>query len=267
MRYFYDFESPALSEKLPGYLDEISGLTSIDDSTLAAIEDESGVLYFLDSRTGKVDRRQKFGPDGDYEAIEIVRDTIYVLRSDGDVYEIADWRTDSPSVNKNETFLSIRHDTEGLAFDSASNSLLILCKEYAGKQMSGLKSIYSYDLSGDSLKTAPLYAINFDSKKRDDFPGRLVDFQYSRSKLRGFKPSAIAVHPLSGNLYILSSAWKAVVVMDRSGRIVSVTELEGKNYRQPEGITFDRYGTLFISSEANGKDAYLFSFRPIIGDS
>ncbi|MBU2046808.1 MAG: SdiA-regulated domain-containing protein, partial [Bacteroidetes bacterium] len=63
------------------------------------------------------------------------------------------------------------------------------------------------------------------------------------------KPSAMAYHPLSGNLYVLSSINHIIVVLDQQGKFLKVIPFIGKEFRQPEGISFNSKGELYVSNE------------------
>ena len=256
----FDFDKPSMDTKLDDKLEEISGLALIDDSTLAAIEDERGYIYLLDASSGKIRSRHKFGSGRDYEGIELVGTSLYVLESDGDLYVVKNWNSDEISTVKIETRLTSRFDTEGLAYDASRNLLLIACKEYPGRRLSGFKSVYAWDLAVDTLRTRPVYAINYKAKHRDDFPGRLSDHIPDRDKTKRFKPSGISIDPKTGNVFILSSVWKSIVVLEPSGKILHVVDLPGEQFEQPEGLAFDSRGNLYVANEGNGKRGTLLKF-------
>ncbi len=257
----FDFKNPTAIVELPKALNEISGLSIVDDSTIVGVQDEKGFIYVIDSRSGDIRERIRFAKNGDYEGIQLVGSDMYVLRSDGDLYRVTNWRSEEPSTERIETFLSERYDTEGLAFQSADSLLLIACKAYAGSNMKGFRAVYAFDLDVDSLRAKPIYAINFDAKRRTDFPGKLTDFEKKRDKVRGYRPSGLAVDPLTDNVYILSSGWKSIAVVSQSGLLVNVIDLPDKDFRQPEGIVFDPAGDLYIASEARGKDPTLLRYN------
>ncbi|MBL7914212.1 MAG: SdiA-regulated domain-containing protein, partial [Bacteroidia bacterium] len=72
-----------------------------------------------------------------------------------------------------------------------------------------------------------------------------------------FRPSSLAVHPLTDEIYIISAADFMLVVMDRNGSIVHIKPLDKQVYPKAEGITFLKDGTMIITSEAGGKFPYL----------
>ena len=66
-----------------------------------------------------------------------------------------------------------------------------------------------------------------------------------------FAPSAIALNPIDGNIYLLSTVGKTLLVADRSAEIKSIYFLDDAAYIQPEGICFDHRGIMWISNEGN----------------
>ncbi len=245
----YAFDRPDTLFRLSNRLREISGLTVLDDQTLGAIQDEKGKLYLINLHTGKIEDDSRFGKDGDYEALARVSEQVFVLRNDGTLYEIKNWRAKKLKTTKHKTKLSAKYDTEGLAYDAAHARLLIACKEYAGKGLKNRKAVYAFDLERDALLDEPVYLIN----------RAKVNEQAS-----AFKPSALALHPITGEIYVLSSVRKAMAVLNPEGELVAVWPLPGKRFRQPEGMAFLTNGDLFIASEGNGKKAVLmrFNYRP-----
>ena len=76
-----------------------------------------------------------------------------------------------------------------------------------------------------------------------------------------FRPSAIAIHPLTDEIYITSSVGKLLVVLDREGLISDVHALNPALFRQPEGICFSPEGDLYISNEGKEGKGYILKFK------
>ena len=55
---------------------------------IACVQDEKGTVYVYDIHKDKLKESVDFGRNKDYEAIANVNDTIYVLKSNGTIYEI-----------------------------------------------------------------------------------------------------------------------------------------------------------------------------------
>ena len=77
-----------------------------------------------------------------------------------------------------------------------------------------------------------------------------------------FKPSAAAISPLTGELFIISSINKMLVVADEGLHAKKVYHLSRKEFKQPEGLTFLPNGDLLISNEsADNGAANILIFR------
>jgi len=75
-----------------------------------------------------------------------------------------------------------------------------------------------------------------------------------------FQPSAIAIHPFTGNIYLLSNIGRILVVYSGDGELLDVVYLSKDIFSQPEGMCFDKEGDLYISNEANGLGARILCF-------
>jgi uncharacterized protein YjiK len=265
----YDLEHPDYKFKLPGRLDEISGLGISEDGTmLVAVNDEQGKLFYLDKSTGKVVDEFKFGKPGDYEGVEVAAGKVYVVSSNGILHKIS---KPGEKKQKTKTFgtpLNNRNNVEGLAYDKAAKRLLIACKGKAGlnDSMKGERAIYSFSLEEMKLEEKPLFTVSRKEigkwrHRENSLAQRIIGFLDDRLADDAFGPSGIAIHPLTGEVYVLSSVGKILVVLSPAGKILHFESLSPDLHRQPEGICFDADGTLFISNEAKGGRAKLFRYH------
>lgn len=246
----YAFEQPDATAALPGELLEISGLAVLDDGRLAAVQDEEGILFLLDAATGAVTDRVPFGDGGDFEGIEQAGDRLFVLRSNGNLLELSGWAQGTPGTRTYETDLKGRNDTEGLAYDAANGRLLIVTKEEpgAGLDEDRQRAIYAFDPETGALTPDPVFVIDLEEVE-GALPG-----------VNTFKPSALAVHPGSGDVYVLSSTDQALIVLGSDGRLRHAWRLPEEQLEQPEGLAFSPGGDLFIASEGVDGPAMLLRF-------
>ncbi len=275
----YALNEPAQRHELPKILNEISGLslTPGNDELLTAIQDENGILFYINKQTGEVERELTFYKDGDYEGVEVVGESVYVIKSTGTIYEVKDLDQTPPYVLKHKFFLSKENDVEGLCYDAANDRLLIACKGLAAtgesfEKAKFKKAIFSFNLSDKSMDILPTYVITLESIQT--YLGQCKATKY-HDKLTGyfnpdvenliFSPSAIAVHPITGHLYMTSSAKKIMMVIDVGGRILHLEKMDKSVHPQPEGLAFDADGTLYISNEGKkeGNGTVLrFEYQP-----
>ncbi len=268
----YDFAKPDKSWKLPNKLEEISGLSYIDKNRLACVQDEKGNIYIFNLKTGEVENKIDFGDDGDYEGIEIVEKDAWILKSNGTLYEVKDFLKDTnPKVSKFNNELSEKNDTEGLGYDPINKNLLIACKGHpfvSDKKGKEFKAIYNFNLETKFLDLKPLLLIEMDTiKYYKDYNTMaqmgvelLAYFDSSKGDI-SFQPSGIAVHPITGNLYIIGSTGNLLMVFNRSGEMLAMVKLRSKYFPQAEGICFSPNGTLYISNEGDDGDGKISKFE------
>jgi uncharacterized protein YjiK len=271
----YHLDEPMKSLELPSKLKEISGLDIIDQKALlAVVQDEKGNLYLVNKYDGKIETKIDFGKDGDYEGVEIVGNAGYVVNSSGTIYEITDISQERSTINKYNTFLKSINDVEGLAYDSKNNCLLLACKgrPAEGEGLDDLrqnKAIYAFDLKTKTLQKKPAFIISLSAVQEylknsaaDDISKKVREQFEPGVKSLQFNPSALAFHPQTDLLYILSSAGKTFMILDRSGNIRHLGRLKKKIHTQPEGIAFSSDGTLYISNEGSGNKGKIHVFKP-----
>src|SRR5688572_9138543 len=141
----YKVNSPAKVSFLPDFLKEVSGITVIDSLTMACVQDENAIIYILDRKTLKVKSQFAFGMDGDYEGIACVNTSMYILRSDGVLFEVNNYSS-KPKVVTYTTSIPASNN-EGLCYDELNNRLLIGCKSRSGKgpEYKDHREVYSFD--------------------------------------------------------------------------------------------------------------------------
>lgn len=241
----YKLFKPDKKTFLDYYLEEISGLAYYSEDTLAAIEDERGILYLISSDSGEIIRKIEFSNPGDYEGVEILGDKIYILKSDGDIFSFERGHSDEVEAARENTVLSSENNAEGLG---ASDGNLLVALKGSGNiddnEVKG-KAVYIYDPITKKLKTSEFLTI--DKSDLNEFIGKRKYF----NKINDFDPSAIARHPITEDYYILS-ADEVLVVFNTDLDLKEVIRLHPIIYNQVEGICFAPNGTMFISSEGGG---------------
>jgi uncharacterized protein YjiK len=175
------------------------------------------------------------------------------LWSHGTLFKISDWKN-KPTVKKLKTFLKKENNTEGLCYDPVSNMLLLACKDESGlkHESKSTRAVYAFNMANEDLSKKPFLLIH---KK---------DFEKVADEKLEFNPSAIAVHPITHDIYLLSTKEnKCMAVYTRDGKLKAFQYIDKDLMPQPEGICFSPEGTLYISSEGKkGDPGNLFEFGP-----
>ena len=273
MPFPYDLTKPDRKIKLPPALAEVSALSYVKENELAMVQDENGIVFTLDLQTEKLSGKYLFKTNGDFEGVEILGDTAYALRSDGDIYQIIHYTQPDPEVIKYENILSQSDDTEGLGYDPISRSLMIVCKEpaYVNEiRRKDLRAVMRFDLQSLDVKPEPF--VYLDLVKIHAFMLQHAKGQAELDKARefnpqkagSFKPSGIARHPVTAYIFVIASNGELMVVLNPDKEVVQVQPLPRDMFRQPEGICFSPNGDLYISNEGRGfsGDVLKFTYRP-----
>lgn len=268
----YNLNEPTRSMSMPEVLKEISGLSMHNDRYLLAVQDEAGTLFVIDQQTGSVKRDIPFGKPGDYEDVEIVGKDVYILKNTGTLTLIQNVDTPQQITELFNTVLNKENDVEGLGYDAANHRLLLACKGKAGNapSLQNRKAIYGFDLKTRTLDSVPLITIGqpeiqkyLKAHANEERLEKVFEFFADTNQFE-FSPSAVAVHPHNGNLYLLSAVGNIFMVINFQGEVVYLEKLKGKVHEQPEGLCFDSKGGLFISNEAGKEVAgMIYYFKPL----
>ena len=253
-----DLHKPAERWDMPFELEEISGLSFYKKNKLACVQDEDGIFYIYNLKKKEIEWKDTFGDRGDYEGVEVIRDTAYVLKSNGDIFTFKIAGDNIGDVSKIKTDLTKRNNSEGLGYNTLNKEMLIACKEEPGTKKVDIeksRSVYRITLDDKKFKKKPRYVIDGKSyNKMLDKKG------LSKKKHKPFKPSGVAVHPKTRFTYIIGTVGKMMIILDEQGQIDDLIPLNPKIFWQPEGICFSPQGDLYISSEGRDKKGYILRF-------
>jgi hypothetical protein len=101
-----------------------------------------------------------------------------------------------------------------------------------------------------------VYAFDYRQMKYVDSPVFHIDAKQIEKKLGDkmtkFKPSAGAINPKTGDIFLISSVNKILVIVENDGKVKDVFPIDPKLFKQPEGLTFTPKGDLLISNESAG---------------
>jgi len=268
----YSFESPQNRIVLPDTLREISGVTCIDSLTLGCVQDENGILFIYDLVNREIKNQFTFELDGDYEGLARVGNDMYILRSDGAIFEINDFQSPNYKTTTHQTSIPAPNN-EGFCLDKTNNRLLIGCKGKLGKgkEFKDLRAIYAFDLGEKIISEKPVFEFNlteikaYAEKNNLDIPYK----EKKKGKSTGsstepdikFMISGLCIHPITKELYILSAADHLLFIYDMSGELKHIEVLNKHLFNKAEGLAFLPDGSLYISNEGQDKHPTLLEFK------
>lgn len=234
----YNLSSPTIIN-LPEELDEISGIAYYPkDTSVFAIVDEDGLLYKIPIRNPPAFRKWRFDKKGDFEDLVLKDSVFYALVSNGDIESIH-FKGDSIFTERTDFAGGGKttNEFESLYLDEKTNSLVLVCKE----------------CEADSKKTITMYAYGLSDSVKDYRPFQVIDavpiaLDMLKEKIH-IKPSAIAMNPITNELYMLSSLHHALIILSPKGKYKQLFLLDPGIYKQAEGIAFTPSGDMLITNE------------------
>ena len=234
------------SWELPSELNEVSGMVYNEDGLMICVQDEDGILFTFDMETKEIIKTHKFSYSGDYEALTYLDGVYWVAESNGRIIDISDLDVADQELEGIQLDFEYRNNIEGMTA-TPDGKLWITVKDRNLDNSSGYKGVYEYDPETRKLQKEPILRVDYEDPKFE----RLKT--HNPRKL--LRPSDLAIHPLTGDLYILDAEFQKVIITDQQGGIKSIHLLDPAEFEQPEGIAFSKDGRIFISNERVGVPA------------
>lgn len=238
----YDFSNPTITWELPDLLREISGMDIIGDSVMYCVQDELGIVFKYNLLSSEIAKMHRFTDIGDFEDITIAGDSVLVLRSDGALFSLNYKNYKGQVKNYHPQFGCL--NLEGLHYDKKSRTAYAVCKDKPLKEVGNERYIYSFSIKNKE-KVSHDMSIKLD--EINAFIGR--KFAEIVTKPITFNPSAIAIHPLTKEMYVLSATNRMIAIYDNEKQLVDAYPLPSEVFYKPEGLIFNDVGDLYISSE------------------
>lgn len=252
----YDFLNPQKTFDMPELLKEISGIAWAGNNTIYCVQDETGIIFKYNLEKEELSGMIRFTDLGDFEDIALNGDLAYVLRSDGTLFYF------------NHIHFNGKYDKvviplncmniEGLYLDKLTNSFLISCKDQLINTYGSYRSVFTFSTLNKHL---PETAFTIDL---DEINKMLIEKYPNLTHTKVlFNPSAIAIHPITKERYVLSAENRMLAIF-KDNKLNDLFPLPAELYFKPEGIDFTENGDLFISSEGMKKgylDGQIYFFK------
>lgn len=245
----YNFQKPMVV-KLPLELDEISGLAYYaSDKSIFAISDEKGKLFKITPFPTLTVGLWRFSTKADFEEIVLLDSIFYVLQSNGRLNKVQFVANDTISNMEVDFPIDSEMEFEAMFYNSLTKQLELICKKCKGEKKKFL-NIYTFDPGKNAFADS---TIAFD----------ISEIFGENEKKFDLRVSGAAVHPLTGDIYMVSAINKLLIILDKDHGVKAFYPLSGI-FKQPEGITFADNGTLIISNEAadaGAADLLIFNYK------
>ena len=261
----YNLAVPDKIYSLPPVLREVSGLTAINASTVACIQDEYGIVFFYDLNGSKIERTLVFGMEGDYEDVARAGATLYVVRSDELLIEIRNFVSEDFEVTSYVAKVP-GTNIEALCYDRNNDRLLITPRDVSHDNGpdEDKRFIYAFNRTTLKVQEEPVISLAIEQIEKFAIDNNIkVPMKGKRGKKKPdiiLKISAMAINPVTHKLFVLDGPERLLLVFDLNGKIGWLERLDKDLFPQPEGITFLVNGDMIISNEGRGNEATLLRF-------
>jgi hypothetical protein len=248
----YDFSQP-FTIRMPETLDEISGMVyNAQTKSILAVNDEEGRIYEIPLDGTRKFPSRKFAKGGDYEDLCWSGQSLWALKSNGQLsripYPFQDTQEAEHFPFTGKGFV----DFETLIPLPGDSLLVLLCKEC--RDYPGAVTGFLFHTVRRKFADSPAFRLDFSG-----MPGKAQERSGADTR-----PSAAAFHPRTGDLFILASANHRLFIATPAGMVKQVFRLDKTVFKQPEGICFDEAGNLYVSNEAGTGNANIrrFLYQP-----
>jgi uncharacterized protein YjiK len=238
---------------MPNGLREISGLAVTADGRLLTHDDEVGRISVIDPKRGVLLKQFTLGdspPRADFEAITVAGSDIYLLASNGTLYEFNEGADGSHvPYTIHDTRLGKECEFESVAYEANSDWLLMPCKRVGKKKLQDQLVIYRWRLGSSPSDSAKASMLTIPLS-------RVIGSNHWKS----FHPSDMSIDPVSGNYVMVASHEKALVEITPLGQVVRSVPLPGR-HNQAEGVAITKDSILIVSDEATNKPGAITLYR------
>ncbi len=250
-------DDPLAKWILPDILREISGLALLDDGRLVTHSDERARVYVIDPMRGVIQKYFNLGKGGivaDFEAIAVSGADMYLLVSNGDVYQFREGDDrETVAFTRYVTNLGKECEFESLEIEPGSGAFIMPCKRIDKKSERDQLKIYRWLRQPDGRAAVSSITIPLaDAIGSNDW--------------KELSPSDVAIDRRTGNYLIVTGREKALLEITPQGQVVRSMPVPGSP-QQPEGVAITPDGVLIISDEGVTRpaDITLYSWQGVIG--
>lgn len=234
----YNFHSPDSIYDMPDLLNEISGIAIKNNNSVYCIQDEIGAIFEFNFSDNDITDIHRFTDIGDFEDITINNNTAYILRSDGNLFK---YNLKNGHIEQQMLMLNSLN-VEGIFYKNGY--LYLASKDALVNKNPNLRHIYKFK---DSGKGSPLLFLEINIDEINAYLNKIPEL---KGRSFQFNPSAVAIHPITNQTFILSATDRLLVVYNDK-KLDYATPLTADIYYKPEGLSFFSNGDLLISSEGD----------------
>lgn len=250
---YFDLQHPSTIQILPTGLLPFSDITSLDSLHLLARQSgEGNALVLLNTDSVSFSSIAPLPYDVNLSSFVKVDTTIYLFDEHMNTY-VSSFPYDSTSTVKlSETKINWVGNS---ACYHASTHRIYFNPQVENAASNRFRAVYTFNVNKNKFSSVPLFTYDVDEVERFAMENGIrvhaIRVNAQNDTLQGLTiiPTAIAVHPKTNEVYILSGIDRSLIVFDQFGAILNYSELDSNLFPNPSGIAFAANGDLLISNE------------------
>jgi hypothetical protein len=248
---YFDLQHPNSVETLPMGVQPFSDVTLLDSTHLLGLNQESGMMFIYDLAGHSVTPFNTWDIGAKIKNISTIDSTLLLV---DDAKHIHFFR--APYDSSSLTTLNLENEqfeATSVCYHKETNRLFLIASNEERMEGYSNSSVYAYNLNQHKLNSQPLFSISGEDIEAFAIKNNLIaphsDLSIMDDTLESmnFTPSAIAVHPKTNEIYVLSSTDHSLVVFNQFGEIVNFTSLDKNTFSHPSAMAFKKNGDLLIT--------------------
>lgn len=249
---YFDLINPSAVNSFPMGIAAFSDVTLLDSTHIIGINTMNGNVVLIDLNSNSISSQLSLSSKFNFVDISRMDSTLILLDSDSKVHFLLPPYDSTSLISMNET--KENFPTSGICFHESSKRLFLLSEVQELQEGQISCFLYAFNLNNRQFKEEPLFEINtsaietFALNNNLPLPKKTLSFDGDTLEGLSFNPSAIAVHPKTNEIYVLSSDDRSLVVFNQFGEVKNFTTLDAVLFSKPTGMTFQDNGDLLITN-------------------
>jgi hypothetical protein len=248
---YFDLQHPNSVQTLPMGIQPFSDVALLDSTHLLGLNQESGMMFVYDLNDHSVVPFPLWDMESKISNISTLDSTLLLVDDAKHIHFLS-----SPYDSSSLTTLNLENeqfDPTSVCYHKETNRLFLIASNEERTVGYSNSSIYAYNLNQRKLNAQPLFSISgedieaFAIQNNLMIPHSDISIMDDTLESMNFTPTAIAVHPKTNEIYILSGSDHSLVVFNQFGKIVNFTTLDKNTFSHPSAMTFKKNGDLLIT--------------------
>lgn len=248
---YFDLQHPNSVQTLPMGIQPFSDIALLDSTHLLGLNQESGMMFVYDLNDHSVVPFLSWDMESKIRNISTLDSTLLLVDDAKHIHFLS-----SPYDSSSLTTLNLENeqfDPTSVCYHKETNRLFLIASNEERTEGYSNSSIYAYNLNQRKLNAQPLFSISGEDIEAFAIQNNLMiarsDLSIMDDTLESmnFTPTAIAVHPKTNEIYILSGSDHSLAVFNQFGEIVNFTTLDKNTFSHPSAMTFKKNGDLVIT--------------------